>query len=206
MDGERIAPPDTIARHGRYGSRAASASTSGRAIASPTRQITNTFSRSTRSQISLRVESAARVQHDAVAAEERDRHRPLRVAVHERRERERAGRGWRETLSAICSGAVIGGAAVVPAAQGREEDVFGAPHHALGHAGGAARVEDVEVVGRARARTRRDRRRGLERVLVLDRVELLGDGAGAVVELRRGARASGAREARDATCGPNSAS
>ena len=86
--------------------------------------------------------------------------------------------GLAETLSAICSGAVIGGPAVVPAAERREEDVLGPPHDALGHAGGAAGVEDVEVVGRAR-RELADRRRGLERVLVLDRGELRRvDGAG----------------------------
>ena len=92
---------------------------------------------------------------------------------------ERPGAGV--TLSAICSGAFDRRAAVVPAAERGEEDVLLAPHHALGHAGGAAGVEDVEVVGRAGLEVARRRRRR-ERVLVLDRGELVGDGAAAVVE------------------------
>ena len=38
----------------------------------------------------------------------------------------------------------------VDAAAERVEDVLVAPHDALGHARGAARVEDVEIVARAR--------------------------------------------------------
>ena len=80
-------------------------------------------------------------------------------------------------------GVLDAGTAVVPAAHRREEDVLRPPHHALRHAGGAARVEDVEVVGRAGEQTVAIGRRRRERVLVLDRVEPVGDGAGAVVEL-----------------------
>ena len=50
--GERIAPPETRAINEGGAARSASASTSGRAIASPTSEITFTPSRSTRSQIS----------------------------------------------------------------------------------------------------------------------------------------------------------
>src|SRR5262249_56667347 len=38
-----------------------------------------------------------------------------------------------------------------PAAEGSEEDVLGAPYHALGHARRATRVEEIEVVAGAGA-------------------------------------------------------
>ena len=63
--------------------------------------------------------------------------------------------------------------AEVPAAERAEEDVLGAPHHALGHAGGAAGVEDVEVVGGAGPEVA-CRRRRRERGLVLGRASASG--------------------------------
>ena len=99
------------------------------------------------------------------------------------------------------------GPAVVPAAERREEDVLGAPHHALGHAGGAAGVEDVEVVGRAGQQRVAVGDADCERVLVLDRGEPLG----LTVPVPSSScdevlRASGSPGSTDATCGPNSAS
>ena len=83
--------------------------------------------------------------------------RPLRRAVHERRDRQRS---W----SGRCAAALLDHAAPgarracsstdVDAAAEREEHVLVAPHHALGHAGGAAGVEDVAVVGRAGPKSR----------------------------------------------------
>ena len=182
IDGERIAPPETSANSDGGAARCASASTSGRAIASPTSEITFTFSRSTRSQISsaskrrlalsvtvLPPNSATNIDHCAL---------PCMSGASAR-----LTPGVRADVLHDVVGVLDAGAAVVPAAHRREEDVLGAPHHALRHAGRAARVEDVEVVGRAGEQAVAVGRRRRERVLVVDRVEPGGHGAGAVVEL-----------------------
>ena len=67
----------------------------------------------------------------------------------------------------------------VDAACEREVDVFLAPHHALGHAGGATRVEQVDVVVGALVEVALGRVRR-ERGLVLDGLELGIVGVGVV--------------------------
>ena len=79
---------------------------------------------------------------------------PVGRAVHERRcrKRPRAGpraRAGHQRLEARRHAARC---------EGREEDVLLAPQHALRHAGGAARVEHVEIVRREAPRRRRLRR------------------------------------------------
>src|SRR5262249_56508129 len=63
--------------------------------------------------------------------------------------------------------------AEVAAAIAGEEDVLRAPHHALGVPGGAAGVEDVEVVRRSRAEVALGRR-GCQRAFVIDRADRIG--------------------------------
>ena len=81
------------------------------------------------------------------------------------------------------------------------------PHHALGHAGGAAGVEDVEVVGasagaKSRARGRRRRARPRTRPRRGAAASVLG----AVVECDEHVAAAAARARPSPTCGPNSRS
>src|SRR5207248_4292384 len=80
---------------------------------------------------------------------EADERRQLGRAVHERRHRE--GRAWLPAGGLL--GDLLGAPGWLPggvaAAHTREQDVLLAPHHALGHAGRAAGVDDVEVAGRA---------------------------------------------------------
>ena len=87
------------------------------------------------------------------------------------------------TLFGDLLGLADAGPAVVAAAECGKEDVFGAPHHTLRHARGAAGVEDVEIVGRARAETVAIGRRRRERLLVVDRAEPVGLRVRGVVEL-----------------------
>ncbi len=73
---------------------------------------------------------------------------PVARPVHERRSR----KGDRRAGGSGVGGdrlvrLPLGGGGRVAAAEGGDEDVGLAPEHALGHAGRAARVEDVEVVG-----------------------------------------------------------
>ena len=88
-----------------------------------------------------------------VALEEEAHAAPLAGAVHQRGERQAPQLDAPAGGSPIGQEAVVGdrlvGVGVVAAAEG-EEHVLLAPHDALGHAGGAARVTDVEVVAAAR--------------------------------------------------------
>ena len=69
-------------------------------------------------------------------------------AVHERARGQRIGCDSGDGVLEDLSGAVIVLPEKVPP-RNAEEDVLVAPHDALGHPGGAAGVEDVEVVGRS---------------------------------------------------------
>ena len=73
---------------------------------------------------------------------------PLCRTVHEGRQEEEAER---HALGQALGDALIAGDDLpgphLPTTHGRHEDVVLAPQHTLGHAGGAARVEDVQVVG-----------------------------------------------------------
>ena len=126
--------------------RSSRASTIGRAMASPVIDTVLTRSRSI-----VRHTSAAsnlRQEHDAVALEGEAPEAPLGGAVHERRQVERRH-------PAVGLGRLLGQRPLVghplvrvgvdAAAEG-EEHVLVAPHHALGHARGAAGVDDVVVV------------------------------------------------------------
>ena len=108
-----------------------------------------TFSRATSDQTSLGIELGH--QDDPVAGEGLAHDAPLGGPVHEGGHREEGERptGGRP-FSTICSGRSmrVAGHGVDAAAEG-EEDVLVAPDHALGHAGGPAGVEDVDVVARA---------------------------------------------------------
>ena len=84
---------------------------------------------------------------DGVTGGERGERGPLRRAVHERRQHHEAGAAPRGGLDHRVEAGVGLGLAEGPAAHGAEEAVVLAPQHAFGHAGGAAGVEDVEVVG-----------------------------------------------------------
>jgi hypothetical protein len=109
---------------------------------------------------------------------------PLRGAVHERRDDDReAGIGR-------CIGGALGELpfvehphAGVEADETTEhaQDVFLAPHDTLGHAGGAAGVEDVDVVVGTFAEVAL-RARGGERFVVVDRADRGGVDARAVVD------------------------
>ena len=102
----------------------------------------------------------------------------MRGAVHERARRQAAGASLAGTV-----GDLLGLGDLVPdaaAAQGAEEDVLGAPHDALGHAGRAPRVEDVEVVGGPLLEAALGRRAG-ERLLVVDGRERVEVGGGSVL-------------------------
>ena len=133
------------------------------------------------------VHVAIGIEHDLAAAEQRPERRPLAAGVHQRPEGElhelRGPRvaGRQEALQPQRGllhhgrGDVLGAfdrrTPGIPAAENCKEDVLVAPHHALGHARGAAGVEDVVIVGGplrevARRRCRRDQR--LELVTRLD--------------------------------------
>ncbi len=126
----------------------------GRAMASPTTSMLMTFSRRRRSTARRPGRALHDVvgHHDGAAAGAGDERGPLGGAVHERRRRQHAqaaaagDRGLGDGLVALEGGS---GGADGPPAHGADVDVGLAPEHALGHAGGAAGVEDVEVVGRA---------------------------------------------------------
>ena len=85
--------------------------------------------------------------HDAPTGEQRAERHPVRGAVHERARGQAAGASLAGAI-----GDLLGRRDLVPdaaATQGAEEGVLGSPHHSLGHAGRAARIEDVEIVGGA---------------------------------------------------------
>ena len=157
-----------------------SASASGRAIASPVTPMTLTLCCSTRRHVSSasNLSTMTAVLPSNVDAEDRE----LPGAVHERRDRQ-------ADAALRCRGSILSLAAVgvvtrsplsasMPPAE-RVVHVFLAPHHALGHAGGAAGVEEVHVVVGALAEVtlgRSCRDGGFE----LDRFELRVVGVGAV--------------------------
>ena len=88
-----------------------------------------------------------RRQHDDVGVREEVERHPVRGAVHERRTGEElhaAVHGVRRDL--LVRGPLLLVVAPSPAHR-RDEDVALPPHHALGHAGRSARVEDIQVVG-----------------------------------------------------------
>src|SRR5207253_3138844 len=76
-------------------------------------------------------------------------------------------------------------AAEVPAAEAAEEDVLRAPHDALRLPGGAAGVEDVEVVAAPWTEVA-SRGRARERLLVLEGFDPVEVGARAVVDPQPG--------------------
>ena len=123
-------------------------SISGRAIASPVMKISWTFSRSMISQVRCRVE--LRLEDRQVAGEQVHQQAGLGAAVHQRAEREgdhpRVGGllGLVELLQRL-AGVEVDAAAEHP------PEVLVAPHDALREAGGAAGVDDVDVVGAALA-------------------------------------------------------
>jgi hypothetical protein len=124
-------------------------STSGRAMASPVITIVVTRLASMASKHRLCAEVAD--EHHGVALEEKPQRAPLGGAVHQRRGVQR--HHWRVGCSGLVGqflavGDPFVGVGVHPAAE-RIEHVLVAPHHPLGHAGGAAGVEHVEVVARA---------------------------------------------------------
>ncbi len=115
--------------------------------------------------------AGVRREHERVPVVEADERHPLGGPVHQRRQDEepqRLGERRRRGGHVVVVRHRLAGQDVPPA-HGRHVDVVLAPQHALRHPGRAARVEDVEVVGR-----RRRRRRpgggvdGRERGLVLD--------------------------------------
>ena len=87
-------------------------------------------------------------QDDGVALRELAQQAPLGGAVHQRRRHQEhdpaAGRALPGQFVGRLDPVAGGGVDALPEGH---EDVLLPPHHALGHAGGAARVEDVEVVG-----------------------------------------------------------
>ena len=153
---------------------AASAASSGRALASPTRFIALTRFAFDEIEHVFHVDVRTVVQHDLAAAEQRADRRPLPARVHERPERERhelrrtrvalgeersqALRGIVEHRHGDVDGPFDRRTARVPAAHRAEEDVLVPPQHALRHAGRAAGVQHVVVVGGARAEVARRRR------------------------------------------------
>ena len=122
--------------------------------------------------------------HHRPAGEERAERHPVRGAVHERAGRHAAGARLEATFRDLL-GRGDRLAAAARAAHRAEEHVFVAPHHAFRHARGAAGVEDVEVVGGARAEIAR-RARGRDRRLVVDRRQAGGRRVGAVVDREEG--------------------
>jgi hypothetical protein len=92
------------------------------------------------------VSIASMGSHDLRTRQERDPRRELRGAVHQRRDREHRHR-W-SAGSALGNFLRTGhrGSGGVGTAHAGVEDVPVPPHHALGHARGAAGVDDVDVV------------------------------------------------------------
>ena len=104
---------------------------------------------------------------DCAAAEQRAEGGPLRGAVDERRRREPDQRARLAVLGLLPLVAdVLTGDEVDPAAE-CAPDVLMPPQHAFGISGGAAGIEDVEVVGAALLEVTL-RRRARQRRLVLD--------------------------------------
>ena len=123
-----------------------SASISGRAMASPVIISELAFSASTSRHTSWG--SKLRHQHDLVALEALPHHRPLGGAVHEGGDGQEGEREAHLPAPLDQSSGAWARSPVsrsMPPPEG-EHDVLVAPHHALGHAGGAAGVEDVPVV------------------------------------------------------------
>jgi hypothetical protein len=152
-DGERIAPPDSSTRSGDTSidrpSSLLSASSIGRANASPTMTMKFARSRSTRrhSASASRWCSAGMITEPPVKSVLK----AIQCAVPCMKGQ--AGTHRERGLRAPFGDHLRRAdrlAAAARAAERTEEDVFVAPHDALRHAGGAARVEDVEVVGGAR--------------------------------------------------------
>ena len=189
---------------------APSASTSGRAIASP--------------MIDQRVDAAraAISSPDLVGVEVRPRRAPpcrrrrarssvahwAAPCISGASRRRSSARARRPRCSASSSGVVDRRRRreVAAAAAAREEDVLVAPHHALGHAGGAAGVEDVEVVGAsARPKSRSGDCAG-ERVLVRPRVRARSVVVAAVLDHDEVPQLRQARRASAATVGANARS
>ena len=106
------------------------------------------------------VEVAIAVEHDGAATVEVDERHPLAAAVHHRGVHHGDGAGvlGRDPLGELLRlrDRRLSEAA---AAEGGEEDVLRPPHDALRDAGGAARIEKVEVVGGARLEVTHRRRR-----------------------------------------------
>ncbi len=143
------------ARRGRRRHRASSsASTSGRANASPT---------ITRKLACSRATSCQRCSGSKRRSVEMMTVPPLKSVVNAIQcavpcMNGHAGRQRVRPVRAPCRrsprASLIAAAGEVAAAERAEEDVLVAPHHALRHAGRAAGVEDVEVVGRRGAGSR----------------------------------------------------
>ena len=113
----------------------------------------------------------ARDQHDLVAPVEADEDRQLRGTVDQRRDRELHDlRVARERVLRDLLRLLDRIAERVAAAHPGEEQVFLAPHDALGHAGRAARVDDEQVVAGARLEVARIRLRANGR-FVFDRAD-----------------------------------
>ena len=88
-------------------------------------------------------------QGDPAAGADGVEHPPLRGAVHERgdqQQRPDAGLGAGLFGQIAVAVQLLTAGQERPAAHGRHEDVVLAPEHTLGHAGGAAGVEDVQVL------------------------------------------------------------
>ena len=99
------------------------------------------------------------VQHELAAAVHRDQRVPHAAAVHHRRRAHGAQREARaHALDDLLRRADVRAACRGAALQRAEEDVLVAPHRALGHPGGAAGVEHVEIVARALDAERRKER------------------------------------------------
>jgi hypothetical protein len=136
------------------------------------------------------VEVATGPEHHGAAGVEGDETDPLAAAVHHRREDhlDQAGGVVGSDPPGELLGCRDGGLAEPAAAERGEEDVLLAPLDALRHAGGAAGVEDVEVVGgplgQAGARWRRGRERGFVVVADLERVPERGQVVAQPVEQR----------------------
>ena len=174
--GVHMTPPDTITISDEmsYGLPAASASSSartiGRAKASPT--ITHICTRWSLHQAPqlVRVERALGQAHDGRAGHQPAHRREPRHAVHQRRGRE-ARAGHAHLAHALGERADLGGVARAPrrspgsSARSTREEIAVPPHDALRQAGGAAGVEEDQIVGRpldarrpARARRRTPRK------------------------------------------------
>ena len=101
------------------------------------------------------------LHHDRAADVPHVEGHPVRRAVHERGSRKRADPPRLRALDHLPERAGVAGV------ERGAQDVFVPPEDALGHAGGAAGVEDVEIVGR-KIGARRPRVRRGERLLVVE--------------------------------------